>query len=129
MQKNISKILRKLQKNIKEMIKTIEIPQSEETFEQKTIKMVKQQQDLGKITVKDSTEMLAKKIGIKHINKKINRQILDSALYNLKHLRRLALKEKIEKPLKLNTSITEKQINKLSISKLKKLIKQKTSKK
>lgn len=125
MQKNISKILFKLQKNIKEMIKTIEIPQSEETFEQKTIKMVKQQQDLGKITVKDSTEMLAKKIGIKHINKKINRQILDSALYNLKQLRRLALKEKIEKPLKLNTSITEKQINKFSISKLKKSIKQK----
>ncbi len=129
MQKNISKILYKLQKNIKEMIKTIEIPQSEETFEQKTIKMVKQQQDLGKITVKDSTEMLAKKLGIKHINKKINRQILDSALYNLKQLRRLALKEKIEKPLKLNTSITEKQINKFSISKLKKTLKQKTLKK
>ena len=122
MQKNISQILVKLQKSIKEIINTTEIPETNESFEQKTIKMIKEQQDLGKITIKDSTEMFAKKIGIKNINKRSNHKILDSALYNLKKLRKLALREKIEKPLNLSTSLKEKDINSPKTqSKLKKL--------
>ena len=111
-------------------IEEIYHPQDEltpkETFEQKTIKLIKEQQDLGKITIKDSTDMLAQSAGLKSINKKIDDKILTSALYDLKRLRRLALKEKLERPLKLKSPLKEKELNKNSSpQKLKKLIKQK----
>lgn len=121
-----SQTLSRLYNAITEIYDSKDEDTPKETFEQKTIKLIKEQQDLGKITIKDSTDMLAKKTGIKSINKKIDDKILTSALYDLKRLRRLALKEKIERPLKLKSPLKEKELNKNSSpKKLKKLIKQK----
>ena len=121
-----SQTLSRLYNAITEIYDSKDEDSPKETFEQKTIKLIKEQQDLGKITIKDSTDMLAKKAGIKSINKKIDDKILTSALYDLKRLRRLALKEKIERPLKLKSPLKEKELNKNSSpKKLKKLIKQK----
>lgn len=121
-----SQTLSRLYNAITEIYDSKDEDTPKETFEQKTIKLIKEQQDLGKITIKDSTDMLAKKAGIKSINKKIDDKILTSALYDLKRLRRLALKEKIERPLKLKSPLKEKELNKNSSpKKLKKLIKQK----
>ena len=100
---------------------------NKETFEQKTIRLIKEQQDLTKITIRDSTDMLAKASGIKFINRQFDKKILDSALLELKKLRKLALKSKIEYPLKLKSPLKEKEIKKLTTSKrLKKLLKQKS---
>ncbi len=121
-----SQTLSRLYNAITEIYDSKDEDTPKETFEQKTIKLIKEQQDLGKITIKDSTDMLAKNAGIKSINKKIDDKILTSALYDLKRLRRLALKEKIEHPLKLKSPLKEKELNKNSSpKKLKKLIKQK----
>ena len=121
-----SQTLSRLYNAITEIYDSKDEDTPKETFEQKTIKLIKEQQDLGKITIKDSTDMLAKKAGIKSINKKIDDKILTSAHYDLKRLRRLALKEKIERPLKLKSPLKEKELNKNSSpKKLKKLIKQK----
>lgn len=121
-----SQTLSRLYNAITEIYDSKDEDTPKETFEQKTIKLIKEQQDLGKITIKDSTDMLAKNAGIKSINKKIDDKILTSALYDLKRLRRLALKEKIERPLKLKSPLKEKELNKNSSpKKLKKLIKQK----
>ncbi|MBQ8750671.1 MAG: hypothetical protein IJZ30_03435 [Alphaproteobacteria bacterium] len=121
-----SQTLSRLYNAITEIYDSKDEDTPKETFEQKTIKLIKEQQDLGKITIKDSTDMLAKRAGIKSINKKIDDKILTSALYDLKRLRRLALKEKIERPLKLKSPLKEKELNKNSSpKKLKKLIKQK----
>ena len=121
-----SQTLSRLYNAITEIYDSKDEDTPKETFEQKTIKLIKEQQDLGKITIKDSTDMLAKNAGIKSINKKIDDKILTSALYDLKRLRRLALKEKIERPLKLKSPLKEKELNKNSSQKkLKKLIKQK----
>ena len=96
-------------------------------FIQNTIRLIKEQQDLTKITIKDQTDLLAKRIGIPKNSTK-DHHILTSALLELKRLRRLALKYKIEKPLKIKNPLKEKELKKIStIKRLKNLLKPKTS--
>ncbi len=127
-----SKTIQTLQKNIEKIYNSetltlleeqrvaLEEEKSPTNFTKKTLEIIKEQQDLTKITIKDNAYLIAKKIGLKN-NKSIDRKILNSALLNLKKLRRLAIKEKIERPLKLKTKLTEKALKNLKT--LKKIIK------
>ena len=130
-----SKTIQTLQKNIEkiynsETLTLLDEPQN--TLEEeknsskattKTLQIIKEQQDLTKITIKDNASLIAKKLGLKN-NKSIDRKILNTALLNLKQIRRLAIKEKIERPLKLKTKLTEKDLKNLKT--LKKIIKKHT---
>jgi hypothetical protein len=130
-----SKTIQTLQKNIEkiynsETLTLLDEPQN--TLEEeknsskattKTLQIIKEQQDLTKITIKDNASLIAKKLGLKN-NKSVDRKILNTALFNLKQIRRLAIKEKIERPLKLKTKLTEKDLKNLKT--LKKIIKKHT---
>lgn len=130
-----SKTIQTLQKNIEkiynsETLTLLDEPQN--TLEEeknsskattKTLQIIKEQQDLTKITIKDNASLIAKKLGLKN-NKSVDRKILNTALLNLKQIRRLAIKEKIERPLKLKTKLTEKDLKNLKT--LKKIIKKHT---
>lgn len=95
--------------------------------EQKTINLIKEQQDLTKITIKEQTDILAQKSGQIFINRTQDNRILNSALLELKKLRRLALSQKLERPLKLKKPLKEKDLKKIKSAKqLKNLLKQKT---
>jgi hypothetical protein len=126
-----SKTIQTLQKNIEkiynsETLTLLDEPQNtleEENNSTKTLQIIKEQQDLTKITIKDNTALIAKKLGLKN-NKSVDRKILNTALFNLKQIRRLAIKEKIERPLKLKTKLTEKDLKNLKT--LKKIIKKHT---
>lgn len=126
-----SKTIQTLQKNIEKIYnsKTLTLldePQNtleEEKNTTKTLQIIKEQQDLTKITIKDNASLIAKKLGLKN-NKSVDRKILNTALLNLKQIRRLAIKEKIERPLKLKTKLTEKDLKNLKT--LKKIIKKHT---
>lgn len=128
MQKSISKAMRELQKAIKQTTSTPKENSTKHTITPNdVIKITKEQQDLGKIIIKDSTDLLSTKLNLRK-NKKIDNTITTSAPYNLKKLRKLALKEKIEKPLKLKHPIKEKELKKIKNKPaLKKLIQQKSS--
>lgn len=123
-----SKTIQTLQKNIEKIYKSetltlLDEPQNtleEEKTTTKTLQIIKEQQDLTKITIKDNASLIAKKLGLKN-NKSVDRKILNTALLNLKQIRRLAIKEKIERPLKLKTKLTEKDLKNLKT--LKKIIK------
>ena len=130
-----SKTIQTLQKNIEkiynsETLTLLDEPQN--TLEEeknsskattKTLQIIKEQQDLTKITIKDNASLIAQKLGLKN-NKSVDRKILNTALLNLKQIRRLAIKEKIESPLKLKTKLTEKDLKNLKT--LKKIIKKHT---
>ena len=130
-----SKTIQTLQKNIEkiynsETLTLLDEPQN--TLEEeknsskattKTLQIIKEQQDLTKITIKDNASLIAQKLGLKN-NKSVDRKILNTALLNLKQIRRLAIKEKIERPLKLKTKLTEKDLKNLKT--LKKIIKKHT---
>lgn len=126
-----SKTIQTLQKNIEkiynsETLTLLDEPQNtleEEKNTTKTLQIIKEQQDLTKITIKDNASLIAKKLGLKN-NKSVDRKILNTALLNLKQIRRLAIKEKIERPLKLKTKLTEKDLKNLKT--LKKIIKKHT---
>ncbi|MBE6462499.1 MAG: hypothetical protein E7005_01920 [Alphaproteobacteria bacterium] len=126
-----SKTIQTLQKNIEkiynsETLTLLDEPQNtleEEKNSTKTLQIIKEQQDLTKITIKDNASLIAKKLGLKN-NKTVDRKILNTALLNLKQIRRLAIKEKIERPLKLKTKLTEKDLKNLKT--LKKIIKKHT---
>lgn len=126
-----SKTIQTLQKNIEkiynsETLTLLDEPQNtleEEKNTTKTLQIIKEQQDLTKITIKDNASLIAKKLGLKN-NKSVDRKILNTALFNLKQIRRLAIKEKIERPLKLKTKLTEKDLKNLKT--LKKIIKKHT---
>ena len=126
-----SKTIQTLQKNIEkiynsETLTLLDEPKNafkEEKNSTKTLQIIKEQQDLTKITIKDNASLIAKKLGLKN-NKSVDRKILNTALLNLKQIRRLAIKEKIERPLKLKTKLTEKDLKNLKT--LKKIIKKHT---
>ena len=126
-----SKTIQTLQKNIEkiynsETLTLLDEPQNtleEEKNTTKTLQIIKEQQDLTKITIKDNASLIAKKLGLKN-NKSVDRKILNTALFNLKQIRRLAIKEKIERPLKLKSKLTEKDLKNLKT--LKKIIKKHT---
>ncbi len=127
MQKNLSNQIRELESAIKETTSTKKENSSHKLTEKEILKITKQQQDLGKIIIKDSSDMLALKLKLKK-NKKIDNKITTSAPYNVKKLRKLALKEKIEKPLQLKRPLKEKELKKIkNKTSLSKLIKQKSS--
>ena len=126
LQKSIEKIYSSTTLNLLEdNIIDEDYPPPPHQQEEKNIKLIKEQQDLTKITIKDSTNLLAKKLKIPHLNNSIDKKIINSALLDLKKLRRLALKEKIEHPLNLQKTLKEKDIKNLKT--LKKIIKKQTS--
>lgn len=126
-----SKTIQTLQKNIEKIYNSETLTlldEPENTFKEeknttKTLQIIKEQQDLTKITIKDNASLIAQKLGLKN-NKSVDRKILNTALFNLKQIRRLAIKEKIERPLKLKTKLTEKDLKNLKT--LKKIIKKHT---
>lgn len=120
-------------KNIPPLKKENEAPSQEEdqpsltqTQTTQTLRLIKEQQDLTKITIKDQTDLLASKSGQFFISRTKDNKILDSALLELKKLRKFALSEKIERPLKLKKPLQEKELKKITTTKqLKNLLKQK----
>jgi hypothetical protein len=130
-----SKTIQTLQKNIEKIYNSETLTlldEPENAFKEeknsskattKTLQIIKEQQDLTKITIKDNASLIAQKLGLKN-NKSVDRKILNTALLNLKQIRRLAIKEKIERPLKLKTKLTEKDLKNLKT--LKKIIKKHT---
>lgn len=81
-----------------------------EKNELETIRLTKEMQMTGKLNVIMNTMMEAEKAGLRpHIEKK-DKEILNSAEYNLPKARRTLIHEKIEKPLKIDGNIPEKKL-------------------
>ena len=86
-----------------------ELKQKEKN-EIETIRITKQQQMAGKLNVIMDTIVTAEKAGLPKKFTRKDGELLNSAEYNLPKIRRKAVKEKIEKPLKIDGEIPEKKL-------------------
>lgn len=86
-----------------------EIKQKEKN-ELDTIRITKQQQMAGKLNVIMDTMVTAEKAGLPKKFTAHDGELLNSAEYNLPKTRRKAVREKIEKPLKIEGEIPEKKL-------------------
>ncbi len=86
-----------------------ELKQKEKN-ELETIRITKQQQMAGKLNIIMDTIITAEKAGLPKKFTHKDGELLNSAEYNLPKTRRKAVKEKIEKPLKIEGAIPEKKL-------------------
>lgn len=89
--------------------------------ENETLRITKEQQTTGKLSLILSSSMAAKKAGLSGKADISDARLANSAEYNVKKMRKISLKNKIEKPLKLKGSLTEKELPK-ALSGLKKAV-------